>query len=119
MAHLLLIVSFALYYIFYLIISITTDRPSSFVADTFAYFMAVDTIFVLVALLLYVYSISLVKQAINQSSNYNFKYKKGIIMLAIYSGLIVLEGIYLLTFKFYEMSIIVTMMLKICAYIVL
>ena len=65
MAHILLIICFALYYTFYLIISIATDHPSSFVADTYPYFMAVDTMFVLVALLLYVYSICLIKQAIN------------------------------------------------------
>ena len=98
LSHVILIIVMALYYLVYLITSIKTTDPNMFVTNAYPVFVSCNTMIVVFASFLYVYSICLVKKAINQSSNYNFKYRKSFIMLTLYVVLIILEGIYLMTF---------------------
>ena len=90
-----------------------------FVDNAYPIFVGCNTIAVGVALYLYAYSICLARKAINESSNYNFTYRHSYIMITLYILLIVLEGIYLLTFQVFDDSIFVVTMLRIVAFMLM
>ena len=108
-----------IYYVTFVVVSIKTKDPNMFVDNAYPIFVFCNSIAVGVALNLYAYSICLAKKAINESSNYNFTYRHSYIMVTLYVLLIVLECIYLLTFKVFDDSIVVVTMLRIVAFILM
>ena len=105
------------YFIIYVIVSAFAEDDNAFTNTAYPAFVTCNTVFVVVALYLYTYSICLVKRAINESSNYNFAYNKSYVMISLYILLILLEGVYLLTFQLDDgNSIVVITMLRITAF---
>merc|ERR1712176_1503359 len=97
----------------YLIVSILTEDANTLVNETYPVIVCCNTFFIVVALYLYAYSICLVKKAINESSNYNFRYKKSYLMMTLYIALMALEALYLINFKIDEGSMVAIEMLRI------